>query len=188
MENFDLFIREPVTLDGVIPPFTREETLLGYSYRRYKPARGFGVYDDYDPPAQDIEEYSITICGKKCIGKMSYYRGSNLDIVLLIVNEILAIPTPKAHDNTIYNWLKENLVPLKKSLRYWKAMERIEGIKNYETKIQQMQQQVRLGKILASVDALQIIEDQVYNDSEYRRACREFGMTETELAKIYRER
>lgn len=39
MESLDLFVRDPVTLEGIIPPFTRDEALLGYEYRRYKPGR-----------------------------------------------------------------------------------------------------------------------------------------------------
>ena len=43
METLDLFVRDPVTLDGIVPPFTRDETLLQYSYRKYRPGREFGM-------------------------------------------------------------------------------------------------------------------------------------------------
>lgn len=187
MESLDLFVRDPVTLDGFIPPFTREETLLQYSFRKYRPSYGFGAcYDDDERnPPREIEENSIVVDGKKCIGKMDYYRGSHIDIVSQLVNEILASPEPKFVDNTAWKWLKENEIPLKKSFRYWKAMDRVDSIKEYEMKIRDLQRQVRLGKILASVDAVQIHEGRVYDGLEYQRACREFGMTEKEYNEIH---
>lgn len=186
MESLDLFVRDPVTLEGIIPAFTRDEALLGYEYRRYKPGRfGLGASDDDYDNVPDTEEWSITVAGKKCYGKMNYYSGSPIEIVAQIANEILASPEPKFVDNTPWKWLKENEIPLKKSLRYWKAMERVNGIKEAEKKIAHMQREVRIGKILASVDAVQIHEDRVYNVTECQRACREFGMTESEIAYAY---
>ena len=185
MESLDLFVRDPVTLDGIIPPFTLNETLLGYEYRRYKPGRGLGCWeDDYDK-IPDTEEWSITVDGKKCYGKMNYYKGSQFEIVAQIVNEILASPEPMFIDNTAWKWLKENEIPLRKSLRYWKAMERVNGIKEVEKKVKDLQQQLRIGKILASVDAVQIHEGRVYTVEECQRACREFGMTESEIDYAY---
>lgn len=188
MESLDLFVRPSVTIDGLVPAFTLEETLMGYSYRKYKPGRfGLGCYDDseYSVPQPDIEESSIVVDGKKCVGKMNFYRGSNLEIAMQIANEILASPEPKFIDGTAWKWLKENEVALKKSFRYWKAMERVKGIKEAEAKAAALQQQIRLGKILASVDAIQLHEDRIYDALEYHRACREFGMTEVEIAQVF---
>lgn len=185
MENLDLFVRPPVTLEGVVPPFTRDEALLGYSYRKYKPGRGLGCWeDDYDK-IPETEEWSITVDGKKCYGKMNYYKGSPFEIVAQIVQEILAMGEPKFVDNTAYKWLKENEIAVRKSLRYWHMMERVTGIKETENKIAHLQQQVRIGKILASVDAVQYLDGVVYDLTEKQRACREFGMTESEIAYAY---
>lgn len=185
MESLDLFVRDPVTLDGIIPPFTRDETLLQYSYRKYRPGRGLGCWDEYDTPAKEIEESAITVAGKRCVGKMDYYRGSPIDIVAQLVNEILMSPEPKFVDNTAWKWLKENEIPLKKSFQYWKAMERVNGIKEAEERLKALQYQIRIGKILASVDAVQIHEGRNYNVEERQRACREFGMTESEIKRAY---
>lgn len=185
METLDLFVRDPVTLDGIVPPFTRDETLLQYAYRKYRPGRGLGWMGDDDTQPNEVEEFSIVVDGKKCFGKMNYYRGSPIDIVAQIVNEILASPEPKFVDNTAWKWLKENEIPLKKSFKYWKAMERVNGIKEVEKKIQALQQQLRIGRILASVDAVQIHEDRVYDALEFHRSCREFGMTESEISAMY---
>ena len=186
METLSLFVREPVSLEGFVPPFSKEETLLQYAYRKYRPGRGLGwMGDDDDTPPNEVEEFSIVVDGKKCFGKMNYYRGSPIDIVSQIVSEILAGPELTFGDNAARKWLKENEIPLKKSFRYWKAMERVNGIKEVEKKIQALQQQLQIGRILASVDAVQIHEGRVYDAQEFHRSCREFGMTESEIARMY---
>ena len=48
--------------------------------------------DDDDTPPNEVEEFSIVVDGKKCFGKMNYYRGSPIDIVSQIVSvTILAL-------------------------------------------------------------------------------------------------
>ena len=44
---------------------------------------------------------------------------------------------------------------------------------------------IRIGKILASVDALQIQEDKNFSVQERQLLCREFGMTENEIKKAF---
>lgn len=139
-ESLDLFVREPVTLDGVVPAFTKEETLLGYEYAKSKIHRGLGWNEDDNGEPREIESWSITVDGKKVHGKMNFYQGHKLDIVLAIVNEVLMSPEPKFVDNTAWKWLKDHELPLKQSIRYWKAMQRIDSIKEAERKIQALEQ------------------------------------------------
>ena len=180
--NLDLFVREPVTLAGFVPPLTREKTLLGYEFNTYKPGRGLGWTDD-EPEEQ--KQWSITVEGQKFAGRMNYYSGDALDISHQIAAELLATPENLVKNNPAYKWLKENKKDLAISFRYWKAIKRITEIKQAEERIQNLQRDVRIGKILSSLDAIQVLEGRKYSMEESHRACREFGMTEEEIKIAY---
>lgn len=177
MEQSPLFCREPVSISGYTPKFSRREVLMNYRYEEREAFRGFGVWDENEPP-RITKEHSIVVLDTKITGHKEYYNGSNYAIVVAIANEY--IEGYRKTKPPAYVWLTENAVDLSNSVRYWKAMIRIDGINKAKREIEDLKNQIRIGEILASVDAVGVLrEETIPHDDRYLLAV-EFGMTPEE--------
>ncbi len=180
----NLFIREPETLDGYTPRFNRIECQLGYTARETVPGRMLGNFYD-DTPPEPYTEHSITVLGKKIIGRHRYYRGSVFMAAAAISREVLTAGRPGS-GYEVYDWLDQNREDLANSIRYWEAILRLEGIQKAQQEIKALKERIRIAEILASVDALQVKENRSFNQTEYQLACIEFGMSQEEYLNLYR--
>ena len=185
METLSLFVREPVSLEGFVPPFSKEETLLGYNYNKSKVFRGFGWNGDDDEPDQFVEEWSITVCGQKFTGRMNYYSGSPFDIAFQIAKDVIKSGAVGEKANAALKWLKENEKDLLISVKYWKAISRLDGIKETEARVKELEQRLKLARVISSIEALEIREEASFSQTDIHRLCIEFGLTDDEYRAIY---
>lgn len=183
MTQPNLFVRDPVSISGYTPKFSRREVLMNYKYEQREAHRGFGMYDDNEPP-RIIKEHSIVVADTKIIGRSEYYHGSVHAIVADIANEYIEGYRRNATKPPAYTWLTTNAVDLSNSARYWEAMIRIDGINKAKREIEDLKNQIRIGEILASVDAVGVLgEKTIPHDDRYLLAV-EFGITYDEYYKL----
>ena len=185
METLSLFVREPVSLEGFVPPFSKEETLLGYNYDKSKVFRGFGWNGDDDEPDRYVEQWSITVCGQKFVGRMDYYSGSPFDIAFQIAKDVIKSGAVGEKANIALKWLKENEKDLSISIKYWKAISRLDGIKETEARVKELEQRLKLARVISSIEALEIREEASFSQTDIHRLCIEFGLTDDEYRAIY---
>lgn len=171
--------REPVTLDGYVPKFSREEVKLGYTYSKSE-VYGWNMYGDEDPCKEKEyhETWKIKVAGKEIFGTRNYYSGSVFEIVAEIANAYLegAKYHPRIKEEAAYKWLVENASDLTNSNRYWAAVAHREDIQRVKDKIADLQEQVRIGEIWASVRAVQVHEERSYSHDERMLLAAEFGL------------
>jgi hypothetical protein len=185
METLSLFVREPVSLEGFVPPFSKEETLLGYNYDKSKVFRGLGWNGDDDEPDRYVEQWSITVCGQKFVGRMDYYSGSSFDIAFQIARDVITSGAVGEKANIALKWLKENEKDLLTSVKYWKAISRLDGIKETEARVKELEQRLKLARVIASIEALEILEDSSFSQTDIHRLSIEFGLTDDEYRAVY---
>jgi hypothetical protein len=178
--NAPLFVREPETLDGFIPPFTRHETKLGFQMKTVKVGRGLGVCtlnDDDDEPLYDYR-YSITVAGQTYTGQAGHYDDDVLEVVVRLVNELLSSSTCT---QAAREWLRENHTALNTSLFYWRAQRRLEEIAKAERELAELQERITKARIYASIDAVQVKRGVRLTDEERALLYAEFaGVKRTE--------
>lgn len=174
-----LFTRAPESISGYTPKFLKDEVLLGYELALIQPGRGLGYIDDGD--SMPIAQHSIIVQGRKIIGKMSDYFGDEHSIVAAIANEFIA---SAKKDDPAREWLIENALDLSNSNRYWQAMIRIKKIREAKAKVYELQEQIRLAEIMASVDAIGVNSERDLSvDERYLHAI-EFGLTRDEWMNL----
>lgn len=171
----NLFCRDPVSISGYTPKFSRSEVLMNYKFEMLEPGRGLGWYDDDEP--RKIPCYSIEVSGTEIIGKQNHYSGSDHAIVAAIANEYIEGCKRTGTKPPAYTWLTFYAIDLSNSARYWEAMIRIDGIKAAKKKIDDLQNQVRIGEILASVDAVGVLGEKTLTTDERYLLATEFGIT-----------
>lgn len=178
MTQPNLFCRDPVSLSGYIPKFSHHGVLMEYRYEERKAFCGFGGYDDESP--RIIKEHRIIVNGTKIVGRNEYYHGSVHAVVATIANEYIAGYKRAEIKPAAYMWLTENATDLSNSARYWDAMIRVTKIAVAKKQIEDLKNQVRIGEMLASVDAVGVLREETLSTDDRYLLAIEFGITPDE--------
>ena len=177
-----LFKREPETIDGYVPKFSKAEVLMGYDVRMSEYKVGFGMaWDENDPHIGEKTYYhSIVILGHKIDGESSpeyggpYYGMSNYDIVATICNRILK-QTLDTYLPDVKKWLAENVDDLNNSRRYWQAYDHRQEIEKEKKKVAQLLRRIERAEWLASTKAVEVKEGRWLSKSERDLLMAEFS-------------
>jgi uncharacterized protein YerC len=71
------------------------------------------------------------------------------------------------------------------SVKYWKAISRLDGIKETEARVRELEQRLKLARVISSIEALEILEDSSFSQTDIHRLCIEFGLTDDEYRAVY---
>lgn len=164
-----LFQREPETLDGFTPKFSREFMRFGYTYRQITPHPGFGVRDDDDEP-QPYDEHTITVCGNEIRSTQKYYFSNTRDIITTMINEYVSAD----RKTEAYQFLKDHAHELNVSNRYWAAIEHLEEIERVKKQIAELQRKVLRAGYVASINAVEVKSGKKLSVSERQLLWAEF--------------
>ena len=149
-----LFVREPETLDGFEPPFSREQCMLGFNMVTIRIGGGLGSMDE---ESRTGYRYSIMIAGFKYDGIQDDYPClDNLELAVRLANEFLADKSHAQKAPAAWKWLTENTHDLNVSVWYHRAQRRLSEIESAERQIRELQERVRVGRIQASIDAIEV--------------------------------
>lgn len=171
--QMSLFKREPETLEGYTPKFSREETLLGYKFERYQ-ARGLGLYHDEGEEPKWHERHTITVLGKEISGPGPYTQ-DRYEIAVDIANNFLAHPQNEKRMPEVWAYLKENARELSNSKRYWKSWEHLQEIKKAKAEAAAIMRRVERALVIASVNALQTKAERSFSLQERQILLAEFN-------------
>jgi hypothetical protein len=170
-----LFIRDPVLLDGYIPKFTKQETLLNYRVKEVTIGGGLGSMED--PTFEN--RMCITIEGEEIMIDERYFYGYS-SIYHDILKAVNLCISKSSTSKKVTDWINKNYDDLVNSAGYWHAIDFQERIKKEEANIAELQENVRLRKIWANVLNVQVLLTRRFNESDRLRTAVEFGMTEEE--------
>lgn len=171
-----LFKRDPETLDGVVPKFSRTECMLNLKVESHQVGgegtfRGFGAFDEDDerykgPPRYDYTAY-ITVAGFTMMGSCSI-NDSDYDKATALANNFLAYkPNKEAHPEA-WKYLAENSEELNLSKRYWRAMDHQGHIAKQKAKLVLLQAAVEQSEHFASLYAIEVKAGRVLSHDEKR--------------------
>ena len=181
-EQLPMLFSDEYSLEGYVPRFTYQETLLGLHTTRVQVGgegsfRGFGAWDDEDerykgPPVYE-SRYSITVEGVEIHAQ---HYGSNpndirqtdtsLEVVAKIVNQFFANANNEKRYPAQWAWLKENTRSLNQSKRYWAAMIHLREIRKEEEKVEQLQRRIARGKLVAQLRAAEVLSGRAFTTEE----------------------
>lgn len=164
-----LFQREPETLDGFTPKFSRAFMRFNYHYEKVKVFRGFGVYDEADEDRYS-DEHSIEVLGKKITSSREFYGWPVSDIIATMINEYIA----SKRGDEAYHFLVDNAHDLNISKKYWGAVEHLEKIEAVKREILEKQRQVERATYLASVNAVEVKAGRTLSKAERDLLLAEF--------------
>jgi len=175
-----LFRRDPETLDGFKPKFTREFMRFGYTLRKVQIGGGLG---DMDFNPNDIEfrdEHTITIYDVTLVSTDYYSINSRVsDIIASMCNKFLKDEGNKERHPKAWKFLTENAAELNNSNRYWLAIEHLEQIEKVRKEIADLQDQVRRAEYVASINAVEVKQRRKLTQDERNMLYAEFSGGET---------
>jgi len=176
-----LFIKEPVTLDGYKPHFTREECLLGLKCRQVQIGGGLGDLD-YDPNDPKYENrYSITIAGHEIHGDGEYYGERDLEIAVLIANQFLANKENALRYPDAWAFLVTHGPGLTNSKRYWLAVDHRKQVDEAKQELAELQRRIWRGEIVASLRASEVHAERNFSQEEKAVLLTEFSGGEWDI-------
>ena len=171
----NLFAREPETLDGFTPAFTRAEVRMGYKSETRQAFRGFGPCDD-DDEVKYVTEYSITICGHRITSSDANLEyKTEPEIIATMVNDFIAYQGNKRYHPEAWDFLAENAAELNRSRIYWEAMDHRNEIDRQRRVAADMLEQCRRAEWVSSLYALQAKEGRRFSLEEKNLLLAEFS-------------
>lgn len=179
-DQASLFVREPETLDGYTPKFSREEVRLGYKCSKYQTSgRGMGRWASNDDNDDDEPQYSytytLTILGYTWSAPVSSYGENTSLIVVELANAFLANTKNKELHPEVWQFLTVNSKDLSNSNRYWLSITHLEKIAEKQAKVDLILEDIRKARIIASVNAVEVKSGRRLESNERSILTSEFG-------------
>lgn len=177
-DQLPLLRRDPVTLDGIIPTFTRDEVLFGVTSFQVQTNRGgFGVYHEDQPPPVYETRYRIKVCESTLEGIYEPYGNPNaisasddiFTVVAKIINHFFSNKQNRMAHWAAWDYLTTNSAALNNSKRYWQAVEHLKTIKLEEEKLEEQKRLLERARALASLKAMEVRENRWITGDERRR-------------------
>lgn len=171
----NLFVREPETLDGLQPKFTRAEIRMGYKTESRAVFRGFGPCDD-DDEEKFLTYHIITIRDHIITSSDANLEyKTEPEIIAKMVNDFIAYQGNKRYHPEAWGFLVENAAELNRSRIYWEAMDHRNEIDRQRRAAADMLEQCRRAEWVSSLYALQAKEGRRFSLEEKNLLLAEFS-------------